>query len=394
MLKIIKTMALLSVFLALPVLVHAQPVVTGITGTYLHGTEISVSGLAFGTKTTAAPALWEDFNDGEYNGQPITDVLSEWVIGGVGFNTTVAGAAEKALFENSVRYGNRGYSVKVRTPDPITGNGENKNVACCWPKKWSVGLNGKMYASFKFRFTGGDTWYNECPQQFKVMGIGNATDVYLAFTSYPNIPYIYQNTSFNLYSYHHPDGQTDNVTNPILGHFTGHKYTVYGDTWISVEVEFTLPSAILAQDGSVKSVAYADGFTDYKTRTGFGIWDETGGDITNDFDAIWFRNYMPTLAAGCDTMYTINTDDVYVDVSWSRILIGNASTFSACTHKELQIPSAWEPYNITATFNLGTFTSTEGLYLFVVNSDGVASAGFPFSNATLKRITTSDPLCK
>lgn len=69
-------------------------------------------------------------------------------------------------------------------------------------------------------------------------------------------------------------------------------------------------------------------------------------------------------------------DELYVDSTRTRVEIGNASTFAACTHREIQIPTAWSNTSITATVNLGSFTSTAGLYAFVVAADGTASAGF------------------
>jgi hypothetical protein len=57
-------------------------------------------------------------------------------------------------------------------------------------------------------------------------------------------------------------------------------------------------------------------------------------------------------------------------------MIGDAAIFSQCTHREIQIPTAWSDTEITVTFNQGSFTDYETCYLFVVDSDGTASAGY------------------
>lgn len=68
-------------------------------------------------------------------------------------------------------------------------------------------------------------------------------------------------------------------------------------------------------------------------------------------------------------------DDIYVDTTWSRVMIGNASTFDACTVREPLIPTAWSNTTITAYFNQGSFSNGQSVYVFVVDSDGNASSG-------------------
>jgi len=68
-------------------------------------------------------------------------------------------------------------------------------------------------------------------------------------------------------------------------------------------------------------------------------------------------------------------DDVYMDITWSRVMLGNASTFNACTHREPLIPTAWSTSSITAYFNQGSFSNGQNVYVFVVDSTGAASPG-------------------
>ena len=71
-------------------------------------------------------------------------------------------------------------------------------------------------------------------------------------------------------------------------------------------------------------------------------------------------------------------DEIYVDNTRARVVIGNAATLSASTHREIQIPTAWNSngQSIGITVNLGSFANTTGLYLFVVDSTGRVSPGF------------------
>ena len=348
-------------------------VIGSVSGTASHGESLLISGASFGTKTVAAPTLWENFNSSSAsNGTYITNVLTNWIQGGTGGSIPV--------FDSAERYGDRGFSALVIQPDPGPLGELNRNLMCCDPSQWSAGPGDKLYASFKFRFTGSSTWTNECPQQYKVGAVGYINDA-LQF-SYPNLPFIYHAQGLQLYSYHAPTGMADDYTNPVYGHFQN---TIHSNEWISVEYEITLPSNYLEQDGSVRGWASAGSVVDSRSRSGFGSWDTSESEAYT-FDSFWFRNYIPTPAAGCDPTYYLNADDVYVDTSWSRVMIGDSATFASCTRREMQGITAWSNSSVTVTMNQGLFSAGETVYVFVVDSDGVASDGFPI---TIAGTTTS-----
>ena len=70
-------------------------------------------------------------------------------------------------------------------------------------------------------------------------------------------------------------------------------------------------------------------------------------------------------------------DDVYIDRSWARVEIGNAASYGACTQREIQIPRSWGNGSIDVDLNLGSFSSSAPLYLFVTDENGNVSSGFP-----------------
>ena len=65
-------------------------------------------------------------------------------------------------------------------------------------------------------------------------------------------------------------------------------------------------------------------------------------------------------------------DQIYLDNSWARVVIGNASTYDACTIREHFVPTAWSDTSITATVKCGGLSGT--VYLYVVDADGVWNA--------------------
>jgi len=72
-------------------------------------------------------------------------------------------------------------------------------------------------------------------------------------------------------------------------------------------------------------------------------------------------------------------DNIYIDKSISRVEIGNSANYASATRREIQIPSAWSGNSITFTANKGGFSSNDQLYLFVTNSSGEVSPGYPVS---------------
>jgi hypothetical protein len=76
--------------------------------------------------------------------------------------------------------------------------------------------------------------------------------------------------------------------------------------------------------------------------------------------------------------YEAYIDDIYIDSTRARIEIGNASTWSACSIREIQLPTVWTDTLLKCSLNLGQFTSSSKLYLYIVDTDGRVNAnGFP-----------------
>jgi hypothetical protein len=79
-------------------------------------------------------------------------------------------------------------------------------------------------------------------------------------------------------------------------------------------------------------------------------------------------------------------DDVYVDNTWARVMIGDQPTFAASTHREIQIPQTWsnDGTSIGIIVNQGTFANGNSAYLFVIDANGNVSAGkqITFVNST------------
>lgn len=99
------------------------------------------------------------------------------------------------------------------------------------------------------------------------------------------------------------------------------------------------------------------------------------------FWSIWIGN----VPANCgndpphDCDIQVSTDNLYVDSTMVRVELGDASSFTSCTKREVQPATYWSAANdsINITLNVGTFQADDTAYLFVVNADGTTSTGYP-----------------
>jgi len=63
-------------------------------------------------------------------------------------------------------------------------------------------------------------------------------------------------------------------------------------------------------------------------------------------------------------------DDLYIATTQARVELGNASIWTACTERNIQIPTLWTATSIDFSVNQGSFTDCEQVYLYVVDKDG------------------------
>jgi hypothetical protein len=76
------------------------------------------------------------------------------------------------------------------------------------------------------------------------------------------------------------------------------------------------------------------------------------------------------------TLTNIHLDDIYVDTAWSRVEIGDAPNYADCHQREIQLPESWADDEVTIRLKQGGLSSLSGSYLFVVDAEGIPSAGF------------------
>ena len=318
----------------------AELTISGVSGNVIEGQSIVITGESFGTKTTAAPLRWANFDDGT-DGATLSG--TNWYVSGTPNydDGELRHARDELNIKNTRLYGGASDEFYEESLDAT---------------------EDKIFISFYVLIDN----YNlvSSTYQLKLWRISTAR----TYAAYPDVAL---NT-------HWTNGVLDN-DNPYY-EFQGWDYggsvgqdgePIVTDKWLRVSCEIDQSSGVDVKDGS----ALVEHIHDYDTRYTFAKSAAASriAAYPDKMDTIKLGFTLVNASNG----HEIHTywDDVYIDNTWSRVVIGNNADFDSCTHKEIQIPSAWASDEVTITVNRGAF-NTGTAYLFVVNSDGSASAGY------------------
>lgn len=323
---------LLLALIGSPVL--AAPSISGTSGTLTHGQNVTVSGSAFGSRPTAAPLRSDDFEAGtvgaNITGWNITSTISSMLPEYAAVARTGTPGSKSAL----QAFGNGNYNSGIG----VSGHTTKKWYVSGWVKGSTSGSPSRNVKLVSFRGA-------------------NLSD---------------------------PEGRLDQYPNTNSGHiYTADcNGTKTQDSW-------AISGTLIINDGNWHRF---EAWIDLGTPNGgdglYQVWKDTvtwggvlsGTMITSDcsFAEVHVQHYYAT---DTGTQPTANYwwDELYIDTSRARVEIGNASTWAASTHRELQTTSAWSSTSATFKLNRGSFAPGSSVYLFVVDDSGAASAGYPIT---------------
>jgi hypothetical protein len=387
---------------------QAAPSISAVNGTISHGNSVMISGIEFGTKTTALPNLW-DTVENQYSG------LSNDAKIPVGSDYPWEGNIYNATKYNSIRSEQRGKSsanyhssggVNAMSTHYVPG-ANYLYISWWWKADANVFVSDQLPCSFDdstdsitvanheyvednpvMFFAGGelpvninpgDTYYVKNPTadtfqiyapwtdkatfSFGSNGIGtnyvatrNHSSKFLRVSDHSDIVNkTFSWTQQQAYVYDNPNvfGNVWRENNPAIN--VWHFFEAIFD---SVNRTYTL---------LVDGVAMYD------------VIDWAGADLV--FNEIWAIGWH-TGGVYSPTLVKTWMDDIYVDNTPSRVVIGNAPTYSTCNHLEIQPATAWSSngQSITVILNQGSFSDGSIAYLYVVDSDGTANeTGYPIT---------------
>jgi PKD repeat protein len=324
------------------------PTITSVGGTFTHGSTVTISGSGFGAKANAAPVKFDNFE----SGTPGND-LSGWA------------------FDMSGPDGEPEYSATYVRPNSA------RSAKAKFDSGRYLSAFG-IYSPTDITQVYIDTWYLYDPASPPSR---NHKLIRLYANQYDGMP----NLFFNIYC-HSNEGALLSQSLPTEVHkeneiaYTSWTWSSADKHWVHLQMYFKENSAPMAEDGVAQ--IYIDG-VEYVDKVTFRTRDDLAPSM---WHSIWLGNYLghdavtecPDESPGASYTYW---DDTYVDYTRARVEIGNAATYDASTHREIQIPqTTWSPSSIIIKLNTGSFPIGSQVYLYVTDASGNVNAnGFPIT---------------
>ena len=336
----------------------ARPQINGLSDANLTtGESITITGLHFGVKDSASPLKWDDFESGS-DGHDI-GALSDWASWGIGIN------APKYTSGSPNRPGSNLCSEHKMGP----GDYSLRNSRIKW---WTNENTDKLYVSFWTRFNfGRNIVDDDNSYQLKFWRLSETE------TSDWN-----GNLCIGTSNWKHDVGEPTEYANHYYWVRTGGDVGFGGGDYYSPPLEedvwFRIEMQVKQSDMNVPN----GGFSVWHSMSSGPIinvasnWDALTREVPEKLKAISLGEWLGNLTDGETEMYY---DDVYFDNSWARVEIGDNQDFDSCTHREIQIPTAWSESSIAFTVNQGAYSNGDTAYLFVVDAEGNPSNGYPIT---------------
>jgi hypothetical protein len=220
----------------------------------------------------------------------------------------------------------------------------------------TVNYGDKFYQSWWMKFTGDPAGRNIKPWRcYSGGGIG----------TYPNIHLSSGVWGVNAPSVYVEDLPTTNTR------FYGDHLDIMDGNWHHIEVQWQLSSGLGLADGNISL------WTDNVLFGSSSAFQFNSASRTALIDYVLWQI---TLTSATNPNGRFLHSDLVLEDSWMRAVIGNASTYEACTHTENQPLTAHSATSVTFTLRPGTFASQSGTYLYLFDASGVMNTtGFAMS---------------
>lgn len=333
----------------------AAPVITSINGTTGQGQTVSINVTGQGTKSPAAPWIWCDFEDGTLNPSSLGQKTTWDSISGFNFTSTEGFGGTKGAKGTP-----NGFPWTFMTSDSWSNDGQKNYIFRREKKNFVITDASQNWKIYRCWYTTG---------------------------GYPNI-YVAAN---NGRCYVENIGVESGFWTSLSGFNTGNT------NWNAEEIIWQA-STINNKDGTL--LYRVDG------------QDKASGTIETRSSAapnIMAVNYVfhdepantSTWSPAWSTSNNSWADEIYVDKVWQRVMIGDASTFSACRHFGFVIPTAWSTTAITGKVSCTDFTNGQTAYVYVFDNTNTPSAGFAItingasslSSPSISSLTTTSGPC-
>ena len=320
------------------------PTILGVSQTFTQGSTVTIVGSGFGTRSSAKPVYFSDFDSYPLNDSALNTGLS-----------APMGTIPNEPYIDNTRAVSGAQSLRMDYP--LNKNGEFPEVMLQNLSLTQVYVSAWIY----WERTAGSGAGG--PPIFKLVRAE-------ANPPYHGYPGFYETIFPNA------AGQ---VIGTDRGSVASDRTVTYGDTinagqtsgvWHRIDYYYKLSTPGVA-DGVFES--WVDGVLNaniQNTMSRLSGSTATINDIISPFDGI--SNY------GISNSYSLWVDNFYVDSTQARVELGDAPTFAGCKTRYIQPSTAWDDGAVAITVNLNQFTSGEKVYLYIVSPDGnVNNNGYP-----------------
>ena len=368
------------VFCLSPINCFSAPKITSVS---MSSSNLIISGTEFGSKPTAAPLKWENFE----NGTEGSDITS------TGYWSMKLSGIRKPVFTSANKRGASNLSI-LHTNDgvPICSDAKVCGMAQFWRNNIGFAATKKAYISYWTRFDWGQGVAGEISPyggyQIKPVRLARSIkdDSNPVYPAISNVNWWNSNGSKSVaYTLLSPDDNAHTYINSKLSSsFQGATSVPSYDSgvWVNVKIQYSASSAAGVADATYKV------WTQKSDGTGYTFKDVNacpGGTCSfihpgpafferDLIDSIKFEYNFDNVEHTAGAQITPQTDDIYMDNSWARVEICDANTYEGARHCEMQIPTAWTDKQVKVNFNSGSFKAGQKVYVYVIDSDGVVSS--------------------
>lgn len=318
----------LSVLVGLPA--YANPSISSVSGNYDHGQEIVISGSGFGAKSNAAPVLWDTVDN-----IPSYSSLGDGATMPMGGSNPWPSPYGNSSGRNTVKIERS--AAEQRGVSSAAYKAVNQKSAYVNGLTWPA--TSQLYVSWWWKQDQDTYGGDHSSKWLRVSDSSDQTGKTFSFNQQQ--AYIYASGSYCANDWVKMNGNPGKW-NFIEAYFDNARQEF--SIWINGQPFYDRVSWSPCVSMQMNQI----------WRIGF----DGGGN--NPPAITWWL------------------DDIYVDSSFARVMLGNASTFSGSTVFEMQKPSQWNSSSVSVQFNQGSFSAGQTAYLYVVDGSGNVNAqGYP-----------------
>jgi len=324
----------------------AQPHIQSIDGEFVDGQEVTINGSLFGEKNPAAPLVWDNFESGTHGALLSTD--PKWV----GYNGRPGGLyANFAAYSGTLAAFNRNCGPNAAWPDSSRLGFDTNNyfhdptdeVYYSYQWMWRVAnpdANNSGVLKAGRSLADGQTYDGTGRAMISGMNPETGRGMQAIFTS-----------NGDLYT-------DENTPDQAPGQWYRHEIYKLNSTpgVADGKISFAIECNEFWRDEAIETRGAGENF--HQTAIILGLMPANVG------------NYEPN-----DGDVSVFVDDVYLDVTRARVEVGDNPVWANCTHRDPQIPVAWQNGQIRVTVNQGGFADAATVYVFVVDRQGQPSNG-------------------